>query len=98
MCKVGEFYRFNDKYVVLKKDDINKYLSDRPKHDLDMICRMIRGLRHYEGKKDNSYLVVNTDEPYAPEVARIMTEHGHCAGPDDTGDLIVVPKETPPHG
>ena len=33
--------------------------------------------KELEGKKENTYLVINTDEPYADEVIAILKRHGH---------------------
>lgn len=66
------------KYLVLKLQDIDAYLDDEQKQQLDMICRAIKAGRERDNKKiDHIYMVINHDEPYADEVATIMKEHGH---------------------
>jgi hypothetical protein len=65
------------KYVVLKVDDINRYLDEKAKIEISAADATIGTLRMYEGKNLNSYLVINTDEPYVNEVIEIMKRHGH---------------------
>lgn len=52
-------------HIVIKCDDIIKYLSEKQKHDLDSILLTINTRRVKEGKPINNYLVINKDEPYA---------------------------------
>lgn len=69
-------YKFDDKFIVLKKDDINKHLNDVEKGSLDNMCNKIATKREKEGKSaSNNYLVVNCDEPYADEIAAIIAEN-----------------------
>ncbi|MED1904967.1 hypothetical protein [Cytobacillus firmus] len=65
------------KFTVLKNDDINRYLDEKAKIELSASTAAIQQLRAIEGKKVNTYLVINTDEPYADEVIEIMKRHGH---------------------
>lgn len=67
----------NMKYLVLKTDDINRYLDEKAKIELSASTVAIQQLRAIEGKKDHIYLVINTDEPYADEVIEIMKRYGH---------------------
>jgi hypothetical protein len=65
------------KFTVLKHDDIIRYLDEKAKIEL-MACEVaITQLRAIEGRKENTYLVINTDESYADEVIEIMKRHGH---------------------
>jgi hypothetical protein len=57
-----------EKYLVLKLDDIEKYLSPLAKEQLNHICSRIGLGRTNDGKKDNHYVVVNESEPYAEKV------------------------------
>lgn len=66
-----------EKFTVLKHDDINRYLDEKAKIELMASTIAIKQLRAIEGKKDNTYLVINTDEPYADEIIEIMKRHGH---------------------
>lgn len=65
------------KYTVLKNDDIHRYLDEKEKIELVASTSAIQQLRAIEGKKENTYLVINTDEPYADEVIEIMKRNGH---------------------
>ena len=66
------------KYLVLKLQDIEAYLNDEQKDQLELICRTIGAGRERDGKPiDNVYMVINHDEPYADDVAMIMKKHGH---------------------
>ena len=57
-----------EKYLVLKLDDKEKYLADREKFALANVCLRIREGRDHDGKKQNHYVVVNEEEPYADKV------------------------------
>lgn len=71
------------KFTVIKNNDIDKYLSGEDafgilkRRWLDNSLGIINGMRYSEGKKKNTYIVINTDEPYADEVIEIMKRHGH---------------------
>ncbi|MDQ0491858.1 hypothetical protein [Paenibacillus brasilensis] len=66
------------KFTVLKNEDINIYLDEREKSDLSRILWKIQELRILDGKPPlNTYLVVNTDEPYATDIVRIMQANNH---------------------
>ncbi len=62
-----EFKR-EDKYLVLKKEDINAYLIDREQEKLNKLVKFIEEGRYGEKKKPNSYVVVNEDQSYAEKV------------------------------
>lgn len=65
------------KFHVIKVDDANRYLmaSDRPVFN-SLLDRIAYG-REEDGKGENVYIVINTDEPYASEVVDILKENGH---------------------
>jgi len=63
------------KYYVIKKED-TKYLTKEQKVVLGKILMDIFYARDAEGKKDNQYVVINTDEPYIQEVLGLMRDHG----------------------
>ena len=67
------FKRYN-KYLVLKWEDIEKFLGEVDKKLLEDMCSCITANRHYGGKKDNAYIVVNEDEPYAEQVWQLIKE------------------------
>lgn len=57
-----------NKYLVLKWEDITSYLCAIDQQRLKEMCDCITANRHYRKKKDNTYVVVNEDEPYAEDV------------------------------
>ena len=58
-----------DRFEVIKISDIEDYLSESMKLELDYILNLIRDRREKEGKtRCNKYWVVNQDEPYADKV------------------------------
>lgn len=67
------------KFIVLKIEDLIKYVKSPFKLAmLDNDLEDIRTGREADGKKPvNEYLVVNLDEPYAPEIIEIMKRNGH---------------------
>ena len=67
-----------NKFIVLKVEDVYKHLDFNQRRSLDGSCRSIAYHREKSGKKpDNTYLVINTDEPYAPEIVEILKRNGH---------------------
>lgn len=72
--KGGDF----SKYMVLKTDDVDKYLSESELRKLYEFFDAIADRRQIDGKaRGNTYLVVNTDEPYALEIVEILKCNGH---------------------
>lgn len=60
-------------HIVIKREDIFKYLTDEQIEYLDAILYTIEDCRKKDGKKpDNSYYICNTDEPYANEVLEVI--------------------------
>lgn len=65
------------KYLVMKMEDVLE-LPDDLRKGARMASQAIYAMRYELGKKTrNRYLVINTDESYAPAVASIMKAHGH---------------------
>ena len=60
------------KYLVVKRDDIDKYLTKDEVIELDTILLGVAKGRIRDGKKANSYVVVNQDEPYAEKVWELI--------------------------
>ncbi len=71
---MAEFKR-EDKYLVLKREDIERFLGEVDKKSLLEMCDCINANRHFYRKKDNSYIVVNEDEPYAEQVWQLIQKH-----------------------
>jgi len=68
------FIRYN-KYEVLKRSDIEKYLSLADKRRLEKIVGIIGACRVAEGKVAcHSYIVVNENQPYAEEVWKLIEQ------------------------
>jgi len=66
-----------DKFTVLKNEEVEKYLSPLAKHRLQQLLDVINHCRIRDNKPLNTYLVINTDEPYADEVIEILKKNGH---------------------
>lgn len=69
-----------NKFIVLKSEDAEKYLTTSEKYELVGMFETIDAGRKKDGKvpaSDNKYVVINTDEPYFDGVLAIMKEHGH---------------------
>lgn len=76
--EIKKLAKMKMKYVVLKNEDIEKYVPKFMVNTLEDICKHIEDGRREDGKKpENIYIVINTDEPYAPEVIEILKRHGH---------------------
>ena len=70
-------FKKESKYLVLKREDIDKYLSIPEKTLLTGICQSVFVGRENEGKKDNSYIVVNNDETYSDDVWDLIKTNPH---------------------
>ena len=69
-----EFKRYN-KYIVLKCDDVEKYLTIQEQGMLDKMRLTIVAERQTDGKAGHSYVVVNEEMPYAEQVWELIQEH-----------------------
>lgn len=70
------------RYTVINEHDVEKYLSIGERQDLAIVLdRMLGNIedgREKDGKKPyNSYIVINTDEPYINEIIDVMKRNGH---------------------
>ncbi len=69
-------YKFDDKFIVIKRKDAVKYLNETQQEQLWYLLQVIGNSRKANGKSNfNDYLVVNIDEEYAPKIADIIAEH-----------------------
>lgn len=73
---------FERKYTIINERDVQKYLSQHTKDELQIALnnalQVIEDGRIEDGKKPyNNYLVINLDEPYADEVIEILKRNGH---------------------
>lgn len=65
-------FKRENKYLVLKWDDIRTFLHPNDGEKLEEILEVIGGGRKEEDKKDNTYVVVSEDEPYAEIVWKLI--------------------------
>ena len=62
-----------EKFIVLKKSDAERYLTDEEFKMLRSLQKKILTGRMSDGKmQNNTYYVVNTDEPYAMQVRDLI--------------------------
>ena len=67
-----------NKFIVIKRDDLKHINSSFKVAMLINDLNDISDGRKAEGKDPcPEYLVINTDEPYAPEVIEILKRNGH---------------------
>ena len=65
--------RIFEKFIVLKNADAEKYLTDEELKTLRSLQKKILTGRMSDGKmQNNTYYVVNTDEPYAMQVRDLI--------------------------
>lgn len=76
---VGD-HKFDMKYLVLKWEDVGGLLSITEQYQLLAMIKKINKYRQLAGKKDNTYLVINTDEAYANDIAEILVFHKSAQG------------------
>lgn len=77
LLETADLTGMEEKFIVLKIEDINKYLGIKEQMELAAMGSAIITLRAMENKPNNKHLVINTDEPYADEVIAILKKHGH---------------------
>jgi len=65
-------FKRQNRYLVLKQDDIEGALSGSEKLFLSGICDSIGFYRKQLHKVDNKYVVVNQEEPYAEVVWKLI--------------------------
>lgn len=71
------------KFIVYKISDVKEHLSMEQRAQLGVIGATIDSRRIDAGKppaSSNTYIVINTDEPYAAEVVEILKRYGHWEG------------------
>lgn len=65
-----------DKYIVIKRSELEQ-IHRFNQEAVNLAVKMINLNRKEAGKKPNTYIVINRDEPYADQVIGIMKKHGH---------------------
>lgn len=73
---------FERRFTIINERDIEKYVPEPLIEDLNASLHnalvWVEEGRKNDGKHPfNNYLIINLDEPYAPEVIEIMKRHGH---------------------
>ena len=63
-----DFIKKENTHLVLKEEDINKYLTELERNILSSIYEKIIKSRIKDGKRENSYYIVNVDEPYSEKI------------------------------
>ena len=61
-----------NKFLVLKIADIEEALVSTDKQKLQLFATRVDEWRLDHGKKLNTYVVINQDEPYFPDVLKLM--------------------------
>lgn len=75
----GEDTEKADTHIVIKREDVLKYLTEVEYRTLEQILCIISKGRSKEGKKPvNSYYICNTDEPYAEVVHGVIIGGEHA--------------------
>lgn len=69
--------QLENRFIVLKRSDVDKYLSPHVHYLLRQIVGEISIGRDQDGKKHNKYVVVNLDEPYSQQVLDLVLGSGN---------------------
>jgi hypothetical protein len=73
---IGDEMELENKYLVLKRADIEAALSKQEQEDLLWLVNNVNIYRLKQGKPVNNYVVINQDEAYFPDVLRLMEAPG----------------------
>lgn len=88
-------------HTVVKNEDVEKHLTELEKVQMVRLLNKVRAGRASEGKQAvNTYLIVNIDESYAPDVVQILKDNGHWEAEHDPnqtefihdGNILVLPE------
>jgi len=69
-----------NKFIVVKRTDVSEFLPPVLEDQFEDILRAIdvnQVVQQVTPASTKTYLVINTDEPYADEVIAILKRHGH---------------------
>ena len=66
--------QLGNKYLVLKIADIAQALTLYEQRILQRMADCVGEYRARQGKPENRYVLINQDEPYFPEVLKLMEE------------------------
>ncbi|WP_421663598.1 hypothetical protein [Lysinibacillus telephonicus] len=65
-------------HIVIKKDDLTKYLNSQEYNALsEVLCKINQGRSLDKRPTDHRYIIVNMDEPFVDEVISVLEKHGH---------------------
>ncbi|MDF2841673.1 MAG: hypothetical protein K0R00_99 [Herbinix sp.] len=79
---------YNATHIVLKKEDVDKYLTLGEVEILARLCEKIVSRRGKEDKPHNEYIVCDTDETYAEEILNTIQWHEEKKEMRTYGDII----------
>lgn len=67
------------KFTVIKNDDLDILYLTKPQvhREFERALHSINDWRKKEGKSENQYIVINTDESYVDEIIAILKQNGH---------------------
>jgi hypothetical protein len=63
-----------EKFLVLKIADIEQALTSYERRVLARLAACVWEYREHQGKPQHRYVVINQDEPYFPDVLKLMEE------------------------
>ncbi len=65
-------------HIVIKKDDLTKYLNSQEYNALsEVLCKINQGRSLDKRPTDHRYIILNMDEPFVDEVISVLEKHGH---------------------
>jgi hypothetical protein len=82
--------QLDEKYIVLKKADVEAALTEKELATLQLLLYTVGSYRFSLGKPDNKYVVINQDEPYFPDVLKLMERAEEIAHIKDLQRDIMV--------
>lgn len=77
---MANFEGMQNKFVVVKRTDISEFLPPVLEDQLEDILHAIdvnQVVQQVTPASNKKYLVINTDESYAPEIVEILKRNGH---------------------
>ena len=82
---------FDDKYLVLKLKDVDRFLTPMEKAELAGMIRKMDEEREKLGKETgNRYYVVNVDYPMAREIEGVFEKYGMAKTGASTPDAVFL--------
>ncbi len=82
---------FDDKYLVLKLKDIDRFLTPMEKAELAGMIRKMDEEREQPGKETgNRYYVINLEYPMAREIEGVFEKYGMAKTGTSTPDAVFL--------